>query len=75
MEKEGSKERNIEMLNGHQSIGAMIVGVPRSQISEMKLYNHVTSYRAYVVEPESLLPCKEKEPSHWISFKTGARLL
>lgn len=54
------------------AFGAMSVRGPHSQISELELYNHVASYRAHVVEPESLLPRTEQEPPQWISLKTEA---
>lgn len=56
------------------SIRALSVSSPHSQISELKLYNHVVSYRAHVVEPKSLLPrmAPEQEPPQRISLQTGA---
>lgn len=62
------------MLNGHQSVlhCSCECWRPHSQIPELELYNHVVSYRAHVVELESLLPRTEQAAPQWISLKTEA---
>ncbi len=58
--KEGEEnDRNVKMDVNPSSTGAVSVRGPHSQISELELYKHVVSYRAHVVEPESLLPHTE----------------
>lgn len=72
--KEGEEnDRNVKRDINPPSIGAVSVWGPHSQISELDLYKHVVSYRAHVVEPESLLPRTEQGAPQWISLKTGAQ--
>lgn len=72
--EEGERNnRNLQMDIGPSCTGAVSVRDPHSQSSDSELYNHVVSYRAHVVEPESLLPRTEQRAPQWISLKAGAQ--
>lgn len=72
-EKKNDRDGDVKMDINPFSIGAVSVRGPHSQISELELYKHVVSYRAHVVEPESLLPRTEQRVPQWISLKRGAQ--